>query len=217
MKKSHVINAEEMLKFSDISFQQRNMSYGCRCLDRTPLTKEEIAYLKNEIKAIKADESIFIFNDKEHITKSTCYDIENDVIYVTRNVFPDTKSFSTHPRDQMSPRAVLAHEYYRHRMARERYLKELSGQLEPIPLWKDEAFASANAALNTPNLNDRDRVFLLNDAYERAREASHEFKFTDEMKEIIYGHWKPNERKIVSIEQVISFYSIPSGKGGNVK
>lgn len=190
---------------------EKNMSFGQRCLDRTPLTEEEIAFLRKEIREIQADESIFVFNDENHIKKSTCYDVKNDKIYITRNVYPDTKSFSLHPRDQMSPRAVLGHEYYGHKPQRERYLKEASGEIEAIPTWQDEAFASINAAFHTPNLDDKDRVLLLNDAAMRAQEAGQFFEFTDEMKEIIYGKWNPPEKGIVPVTEVVVFHSYPGG------
>lgn len=153
---------------------KKNMSGGLRCLDRTRFTDEEIAFLRAEIRALKADESKFIFNDPDHLN-STCYDIQHDVIFVGRNVFPDIKSYSIHPRYQMSPRAVLAHEYYGHREACERYAREYSGEDTPLQDWEDEALASANAALNAPGLSRIDRVMLLNDAGYRAREKSHEF------------------------------------------
>ena len=48
------------------------MSQGHRDMSMTPLTNSEIDYVKSEIKRIRADESIFIFNDPEHIQGSTC-------------------------------------------------------------------------------------------------------------------------------------------------
>jgi len=74
------------------------------------LTSEDIESLKADIKAIKADVSVFKFNDGP----CTCYIDATDTVYVRGDVFPDNE-YSIHPRDMMSARAVLAHEYYGHR------------------------------------------------------------------------------------------------------
>ena len=78
----------------------KKMSNGMRMLGNSPLSPEEIAFVKNEIRLIEADESIFIFNSNKH-TK-TCYIAKHDRIYIGRNIFPETKYGSTHPRDLMS-------------------------------------------------------------------------------------------------------------------
>ena len=59
----------------------KNMSNGMRNMSRIPLTENEIQYVKSEIARIGADESIFIFNDEEHISLSTCYNFIEDRIY----------------------------------------------------------------------------------------------------------------------------------------
>ena len=87
----------------------KEMANGVRDMSKTPLSEKEIDFVRSEIYRIKADESIFVFNDEKHIASSTCYDFLGDIIYVTRNVFPDNKFGSTHPRDVMSVGAVLAH------------------------------------------------------------------------------------------------------------
>lgn len=56
-----------------ISTNDKDMANGMRDTSKTPLTELEIAFVRSEINRIGADESIFIFNDKEHIDKSTCY------------------------------------------------------------------------------------------------------------------------------------------------
>ena len=67
----------------------------------------------------------------------------------------------------MSQRAVLAHEYYGHK-----YFDDLFGDKNPLPgAWTDEFRASYNAALNAPNLTETDRMYLMADALERAKEA----------------------------------------------
>jgi len=103
------------------------------------------------------------------------------LIYVRGDVLPDLKS--NHPRDLMSSRAVLAHEYYGHK-----YFDELYGNKNPmVGAWNDEFRASYFAALNTPNLSDMDRYYLMADAVERAREAGVTIKLTDEIRRALYG------------------------------
>ena len=41
-------------------------------MSHIPLTDEEIEFVKNEIRAIGADESVFVFNHEAHINSSTC-------------------------------------------------------------------------------------------------------------------------------------------------
>ena len=85
----------------------KSMSQGMRDNSKTKLTSKEISYLRELIREIKADAKIFMFNDEEHVEGSTCYDYVDDVVYVTRNVFPDLIYGSTHPRDIMSPRGCF--------------------------------------------------------------------------------------------------------------
>lgn len=134
---------------------------------------EEIDFVKSEIRRIGADESVFIFNDEAHMDRSTCYNCVQDKIYVTRNVFPDNDHGSTHPRDVMSVAAVLAHEYYGHRVFRNEYLADLGKKDadRTTPQWVDECRASITAAKNASNLSQQERADLINDARERARES----------------------------------------------
>ena len=182
-----------MLKL--ISTNDKDMPNGQRDTSRTPLTIEEIKFVKAEIQRIKADETIFVFNDSEHISKSTCYNIIEDKIYVTRNVFPDQKYGSTHPRDLMSVGAVLAHEYYGHRIYRDEYLSDIEQDNETTPYWQDECRASITAAKIAPNLTERDKSNLVMDAIYRAKECGHLIEMDDFMKEVIYGY-SNGEKKI---------------------
>jgi len=75
---------------------------GLRRSPFTTLNAEEIEHLRTEIRAIGADENVFLFNNG----KQTGYSDENDIIRIRYDVFPNTNS--THPRDLMSERAVLA-------------------------------------------------------------------------------------------------------------
>ena len=120
----------------------RRMSNGLRSMPRE-LTADEIKYVKEEILTIKADERVFVF-DKG---RQTGYLDSRDQICVRGDVFPDESSPMA--RDQMSVRAVLAHEYYGHRAHRGTTLKSSS--------WNDEFRASYSAAVYAPNLTDEDR------------------------------------------------------------
>ena len=147
-------------------------------LRRSPfntLSEAEIEHLKNEIRAIDADESAFVFNKYSR----TSYHDDDNIISVRGDIMPDTSSNSIHPRDLMSERAVLAHEYYGHyKYAPSKY--ELGD-------WRDEFRASYMAAKNTPNLLTQDRVYLVMDAIERAKEAGVSIKYNSFMRRILYG------------------------------
>ena len=53
------------------------------------------------------EEKEFIFNDEYHISSGICYNFLEDKVYVSRNVFPDIKYGSRHPRDIMSVAAAF--------------------------------------------------------------------------------------------------------------
>lgn len=173
----------------------KKMSNGMRNTSRTPLTQEEIDFVKSQIKLIEADESVFVFNDEEHIAKSTCYDADKDKIFVTRNIFPDDTYGSSHPMDIMSVRAVLAREYYGHRHYKEEYLSADKYKKETVHHWEDECRASITAAKTAPNLTDKDRADLVQDAVYRAGECGYLLEMDEFMKAVVYGHFA-NEIKI---------------------
>lgn len=169
---SFCLAGENMTIIRLISTNDKDMANGMRDTSGTPLSESEIQYVKSEIQRIEADPSVFVFNDEEHLFSSTCYNFTEDKIYVTRNVFPDEKYGSTHPRDLMSVGAVLAHEYYGHKPYRDEYLldAENGADYHTIPLWQDECRASINAAKTAPNLTDRDKCNLVMDAIYRAKD-----------------------------------------------
>ncbi len=197
-----------------IAKPDKNMANGMRNTSKTPLTNEEIEFVKKEIRKIGADESVFVFNDKNHIEFSTCYNFADDHIYVTKNVFPDDKYGSTHPRDLMSVAAVLAHEYYGHRPYREEYLcdQKIGNGYHTTPIWQDECRASINAAKITPNLSEMDKSYLILDAIYRAEEYHHLIEMDDFMKEVLYGYSK-NEKNILRNISPINFVSKSSQTG----
>ena len=147
---------------------------GLRHSPLNTLTEDEIKYLKAEILAIDAEESVFKFN----VGYATGYRDDIDVIQIRGDIFPNDSS-SIHPRDLLSERAVLAHEYYGHRTYRNTNL--------PKGAWNDEFRASYAAAKNTPNLSDTDRQYLILDAIERAKEAGVTIRYNDFMRRILYG------------------------------
>lgn len=204
----------KMIMHAITSTDDKDMSNGMRDVSRTPLTDEEIEYVKSEIRRIQADEKVFIFNDEDHITKSTCYGILEDKIYVTRNVFPDKKYGSAHPRDLMSVRAVLAHEYYGHRYYRDEYLYDIDrGDDNPTtPYWEDECRASITAAKLAPGLTERDRSNLVLDAIYRAKEAGHLIEMDEFMKEVVYGY-STGEKNITRDITPIHYVSEESYEG----
>ena len=173
-----------------IPTNNKDMANGMRDVSHTPLTESEIEFVKSEIQKIGADLSVFVFNDISHLHLSTCYNYEEDKIYVTRNVFPDDKYGSTHPRDLMSVRAVLAHGYFGHRPYRNEYLadKKHGEGYHTTPIWQDECRASINAAKLAHNLTDIDKSNLVLDAIYRAKEFGHLIEMDDFMKEVLYGY-----------------------------
>lgn len=181
-----------------VSIDEKAMSNGMRDMSATPLTEQEIKEVKEEIRRIGADESIFIFNDEEHLG-DTCYNFTVDKVYVGRNVFPDAKYGSTHPRDNLSVAAVLAHEYYGHRSYREEYLNDLEKGTNSILRWEDECRASITAAKITPNLTQMERAELIRDAFFRAQEFGQVIEMDNDMKEIIYGYKFTNGEKHITM------------------
>ncbi len=155
--------------------KERAMANGMRRSSNTKLTDKDKAHLLLEIDAIGADRSVFIFRDGY----GTGYSDMRDRIFVSSNVFPSSDG-STHPRDLMSERAVLAHEYYGHRANR--------GTRVPQGAWNDEFRASYMAAKNCPNLSDDDRRYLILDALERAKEQGISIRHNNFIRRILYGY-----------------------------
>ena len=145
-------------RLSDKVKQDREMSNGYRRSVYIPMTKEEKDLVLKEAKAIgiPTDKLVFLENH------GTGYSDDFDLVVVGSNVFPSNDR-STHNRDNMTIRAVLAHEYYGHGAYRNTKL--------PKGSWNDEFRASYHAAIHTPNLSDMERQSLMRDAVDRAVEA----------------------------------------------
>lgn len=152
------------------------------------LSDDDIAAIKQEIAAIGADEKDFVFNSES--VRGTCFLARDGKVHIKGNVFPD--DHSDHPRDKLSVRAVLAHEYYGHRPNRQQYLIEDSvtsdeerSRLISL-MWADEFRASYMAAKNAPGLTDEDRQYLIMDAIIRAQEAGVSIRYNDFMRRVLY-------------------------------
>lgn len=152
----------------------RKMAYGLRKSSKIKLSDDDKAHILSEINAIDADPTVFVFRDGF----GCGYSDSRDVIFISSNIFPSDDG-SLHPRDLMSERAVLAHEYYGHRAFRGTSLEKGS--------WNDEFRASYNAAKICPNLTGEDRRYLISDAVERAKEAGISIRYNDFMRRVLYG------------------------------
>ena len=130
--------------------------------------------MKKDIEPIGADLNVFKFN----VGRRTGYDDVLDEIRVKGDILPDLSS--KHPRDRMSARAALAHEYYGHRVNR--------GTKIPKGNWKDEVRASMTASINGKGLSDVDRQLLMQDAVDRMKEAGVNYRITPTMRRILYGY-----------------------------
>lgn len=172
-------NAEELENwkgFSNLSdVKSREMAGGGRRGKNHILTEEEIYEIQQAILDIGADPNAFMFL-KQGAT--TGYIDAYDMIVISGNVIPDLTS--NHPRDRMSIRAALAHEYFGHRAFRNTRAAKDS--------WNDEFRASYTAAIHAPGLNAEERQDLMLDALERAKEAGVNIKFNSEIRRILYGY-----------------------------
>jgi len=186
------------IKFAPIDKQ---MSNGMRMAGFRPLSEEEIEIVKAEIRRIEADEAVFVFNDTDYL--KTCYQPEDDKIYIGRNVFPDVEHGSVHPRDLMSIAAVLAHEYYGHRPHREEYLYDDMAGTTTTSEWEDECRASIEAAKLAPGLEHIERYQLIQDANMRAHEYGTVIQNDEFMKEVLYGYGKSEKRIVPEITPLV--------------
>lgn len=152
----------------------RKMAYGLRKSPKIKLSDNDKSLILNEITAINAAPDVFVFRDGF----GSGYSDSRDIIFISSNIFPSNDG-SLHPRDLMSERAVLAHEYYGHRTHRGTALEKGS--------WNDEFRASYTAAKICPNLTDEDRRYLILDAIERAKEAGINIRYNDFIRRVLYG------------------------------
>lgn len=167
----------------------KSFAMGFRKVSSEPLSPSEIESVKEAASSIDVPLDVLVFNDLIALRgpNGTHYNYEDDKIYITQNIFPDLTSNSTHPRDLLSVRAVLAHEYYGHRPNRQEYLSDKEKGVHTLSYWEDETRASITAAKFTPNLSQMEKAMLIQDAAYRARENSQVLELDDYMKNILYG------------------------------
>lgn len=158
----------------DRNITDREMANGHRRDRSYILTDEDISYVTSEAQAIDIPPEVLNFNSGNQTGFSDFY----GVINIKGDIFPDETS--THNRDTLSVRAVLAHEYYGH-------YKAYPSRYSPGD-WRDEFHASYDAAAYTPNLSDIDRGKLMIDAYDRAREAGVVLEYDSTARRLIYGY-----------------------------
>jgi len=151
----------------------RNLADGYRVSPYTRLDDTDIARITKEAESIGIPVNILKFNTGT----ITGYQEFENLIYVGGDILPDLNSSNI--RDNMTERAVLAHEYYGHRAFRFTSIQAHT--------WKDEFRASLSAALNTPNLLSEERRSLIIDAYQRAEEAGAEVRKTKRINDLING------------------------------
>lgn len=152
----------------------RNMANGGRRSRSYILTDEDIKQVMAEAEAIGIPVDILEFNTG---TQTGFADWKGK-INIRGDIFPDETSRNN--RDQLSVRAVLAHEYYGHYMSHPSPYK--SGD------WHDEFNASYKAAVKAPDLTAEDRARLMIDAYERPKAAGIVKEYDDVAKGLIYGN-----------------------------
>lgn len=153
--------------------ESRNMALGMRKSPSYVLSAKEIEGILTDADEIGVDRSILAINNG----KQTGFSEVSGRINIRGDVLPDLTSKIA--RDRMSPRAVLAHEYYGH-------YKNNPSEYD-IGDWRDEFRASYDAAKNAPNLSAEDRAHLMIDAYDRAREAGVFLEYDSLARRIIYG------------------------------
>ena len=158
----------------DIIKTNRGMSNGQRTSPHHILSEDEKQYILAKAKELEIPESILEFN----VGTQTGFDDFSQKIHIRGDVLPDLSSTSL--RDQMSEKAVLAHEYYGH------YKNHPSGFR--VGDWRDEFRASYCAAVNAPSLSDDERRMLMLDAYDRAHEAGVVVQYNKDARRLIYGY-----------------------------
>ena len=172
LKSNNVI--ERLIALSNSETQVRPMAMGLRKPAAHILDDKEIKQILKHAESIGVPNTVLDFNKGTR----TSFNEAKMKINIRGDIFPDNHSRIA--RDIMSPRAVLAHEYYGH------YLNH------PSPYqyndWRDEFRASYDAAVRTPNLTDEERAHLMIDAYDRAREAGEPQMYDEIARRIIYGY-----------------------------
>jgi SPP1 gp7 family putative phage head morphogenesis protein len=174
--KAKYVDKKDIEKTSDsgIIKVERGMSNGLRTSPFHILNDKEIKSVLNDAKKIEIPQNTLRFNTGNQ----TGFLDREKIINVRGDILPDLQSNNL--RDNLSSKAVLAHEYYGHYKAYPSKFK--------IGDWRDEFNASYRAAIDTPNLSDEERRSLMLDAFDRAKEAGVNVKYNKMARRLIYGY-----------------------------
>lgn len=159
---------------SGIIKETRAMANGLRTSPLHILDDVEIDAVLQDAEILEIPKDVLEFNKGSQ----TGFSDSNQMIHVRGDILPDLKS--TNLRDNLSQRAVLAHEYYGHYKAHPSQFR--------IGDWRDEFRASYRAAVDAPGLDDEERRMLMLDAYDRAKEAGVPVRYNKTTRRIIYGY-----------------------------
>jgi hypothetical protein len=153
---------------------ERGMANSLRRPPSYVLSSEEIKGIKEDALSIGVPIEVLRFNEG----KRTGFRDKSKTISVRGDILPDLEN-GTSARDKMPSRAVLAHEYYGH-------YRNHPSPFEPDD-WRDEFFASFNAAFDTPNLTREERIMLVQDAYDRQKAVGAFEGYSEKAWELLYG------------------------------
>jgi RHS repeat-associated protein len=142
------------------------------------LSESDIAFLKNEARAIEIPEDFIENNMRFNEGSSSGYVDRLNIIRVRGDIFPTDDPRATSANALLSPRAALAHEYYGHQTA--------SGTTVLQGAWNDEFRASFRAAKSAPGLSDEDRMMLTQDALDRASDAGVSVTRTETIRKLLF-------------------------------
>lgn len=151
----------------------RSISNGMRRSPLHVLTNSEIESVTLDAKTLGISVDVLRFNEGSQ----TGFSDSSGVIFIRGDVLPDLSS--NHPRDSLTQRAVLVHEFYGHYAHHPSTFR--------VGDWRDEFRASYSAAIPAPNLSSEERKALMLDAYDRAREAGVTVKYNKKARLILYG------------------------------
>ena len=159
---------------SDDIINNRTMANGMRKSPFNVLDDEQISRINQYADELKIPRNVLSYNTGFQ----TGFSDRKKIINIRGDILPDRTSNNN--RDLLSERAVLAHEYYGH-------MRHDPSTFE-VGNWRDEFRASYSAAINAPGLSDEERMMLMIDAYDRAKEAGVPVKYNKKAREIIYGY-----------------------------
>lgn len=125
---------------------------GLRTLSENKLSEEEMSEVIKAAESLDIPKTVLVFNDEQTImgVDGTGYRRDEDMIYITRDIFPDKSKQPLHARDLLSVRCMLAIEYY----GRRKFCKKAP---QVTMTWKDEVAIIVDTARFAPSLTDYER------------------------------------------------------------